>query len=126
MFYVAMGCVLVLFVFQFFIGYKINVLIDKIIEKKKLKNQEQLIESHKSKARLVSNIENSKTYSSCYVVYRNNSDCQKKTCSFSSIVIPDSKKKEILMSSLICCGCGNYINNTNSELYKKQITCKCD
>lgn len=121
-----MGCVLVLFVFQFFIGYKINVLIDKIIEKKKLKNQEQLIESHKSKVRLVSNIENSKTYSSCYVVYRNNSDCQKKTCSFSSIVIPDDKKKELIVSSLICCDCGNYINIDNSGLYKKQITCNCN
>ena len=122
-----MGSVLVLFVFQFFIGYKINVLIDKIIEKKKLKNQEQqLIQSHKSKVRLVSNIENSKRYSSCYVVYRNNSDCQKRTCSFSSIVVPDSKNKEITISSIICCGCGNYINNTNSEFYKKQITCNCD
>ena len=126
MFYVAMGSVLVLFVFQFFIGYKISVLIDKIIEKKKLKNQEQLIQSHKAKARLVSNIENSKTYSSCYVVYRNNSDFQKKTCSFSSIVVPDHKKKDISMCSIICCDCGNYINIDNSELYKKQITCKCD
>jgi hypothetical protein len=125
MFHIAMGFLVLLFVFQIFIGYKISVLIDKIIEKTLQKKREQLIRYHKSKVRVISNIEHSEKYSFCYDIVQNNSSFQKKTCSFSSIVIPDHKKKDITLSSIICCGCGNYINIDNSGLYKKQIMCNC-
>ena len=112
----------VLFVLHIILGLKFAFLFDAIIKKIQAKQYKQLIEAHKIKARAQIAIENASTYSFQYewVVCGKN-----KTCAYMSIVIPDHKKKEVAVSSVVCYFCGNYINVANSGLYKKAVLCRC-
>jgi len=111
-----------LVVVHIILGLKFAHLFDEIIKKIQAKHYAQLIEAHKIKARTQMAIENASIDSFQYTV----SVCGKnKTCSYTSISIPDNKKKEVALTSQFCYFCGNYINVTNSGLYKKAVLCRC-
>jgi sensor c-di-GMP phosphodiesterase-like protein len=111
-----------LVILHIILGLKFAHLFDEIIKKIQAKQYAQHIEAHKIKARTQIAIENASIDSFQYEMFV----CGKnKTCSYTSIVITDNKKKEVTMSSQFCYFCGNYINTTNSGLYKKSVLCRC-
>jgi hypothetical protein len=113
----------VLVVLHIIIGLKFAFLFDEIIKKIQTKQYKQLIEAHKIKARAQTVIENASVDS---FQYESIVSGKNKTYSYVSIAIPDNKKKEVAVSSVVCYFCGNYINSTsNTRLYKKAVLCRC-